>query len=101
MNPNDLKQKATEALAALNKLNKEQDGDDWDDLLNNHDLEKVLQAVLDLLEENAELEGRFNYLKSIYEPHNDCKEREFVCDFRPDGSGDKCPCQWVKVDTND
>lgn len=47
------------------------------------------------------LNARFEYLKTMYEPHRDCiKEAKFSCDFRPDGDeeSDMCPCQWALSD---
>lgn len=34
-------------------------------------------------------------LVQLYEPHEDCKEANYVCDYRP-MEVDCCPCEFVK-----
>ncbi len=35
-------------------------------------------------------------LLQFYEPHEDCKESQFTCDYRIKGFEDCCPCEYVK-----
>jgi hypothetical protein len=35
-------------------------------------------------------------LEKFYEPHDDCKESGYTCDYRVSADDDHCPCQQVR-----
>lgn len=45
---------------------------------------------------SANESARLEYLKSNYEPVEECVTFcNFKCDFRIDDESDECPCQWA------